>query len=399
MKEFFDIAISRTNTQAVKWDMRHTPDGHVRRTDRFNAGDAIPMWVADMDFTVAPEIASALRERVAHPVYGYTHAPDSYRAAVCDWMRRRQGWAPAPRWLCSTHGVVQALNLCVRAFSTPGDAIIIPSPVYYPFIGAVENNGRKALRSSLRETSDGTFALDLDHIADLAAQESCTCLLLCNPHNPVGRAWNHSDLSALASLCAQHGVVVVSDEIHADLTLPAHRFTPFQPIAAAAGCQSVICSSASKTFNLAGLTTSEIFIPCDSMRLRFQKELACAGVFGAHLFGPVATEAAYTCAEQWLNGLLQYLDQSHTVVRRLLDRDTCPLRPVPADATYLVWLDCRATTCDDAALMERFLESAHVCPEAGPLFGPEGKGFVRLNIACPHAFLKEALERIIKAFT
>ncbi len=394
----FDTQISRLETQAIKWDMVHTPGGHIRRTERFSSGDVLPMWVADMDFPAAPPITKALQARLSHPVYGYTHTPDSYRAAVCDWMRRRQGWAPDPEWLLPTRGVVQALNLAVRAFSEPGDQIIVPSPVYYPFFTAVTGNGRELARSPLHEAADGSYTFDLAHIANLAAAPQTTLLLLCNPHNPGGRAWTPDELSDLAHLCAKHGVAVIADEIHADLTLPAHPFTPFHPIAQAADCSNVICSSASKAFNLAGLATSEVFLPTAQQRSKFRKELASAGVFGPDMLGPIATEAAYTQGSDWLDALLVYLETGLAIVREQLAPISDKLRLIPQEATYLAWIDCRGTGMSDEELATTFAEQARVYPESGPLYGPEGTGFIRLNFACPHHILTTALTRITQTF-
>jgi cystathionine beta-lyase len=400
MSHSFDIPVSRLETQAIKWDMLHTPGSHhLHRTERFASGDVLPMWVADMDFSTAPPITAALQQRLNHPVYGYTHTPDSYRASVCDWMRRRQGWTPRPEWICTTHGVVQALNLSVRAFSQPGDTVIIPAPVYYPFATAVTGNGRTQARSPLNATDTGAYTFDLTQITSLASNPTCSMLLLCNPHNPGGRAWDEEELSALAQICAEYQVTVISDEIHADLTLPGHRFTPFLPIAQQHDCQAVICTSASKTFNLAGLATSEIFLPSPSMRTAFRQQLASAGIFGPHLLGPIATEAAYTECADWHTELLLYLEAGHNLVRHILAPLSGRITPIPQEATYLVWLDCRGLGLDDQALAHAFMEKARVYPESGTLYGPEGRGFMRLNIACPHTILETALTRIVDAFS
>lgn len=392
----FDQEINRLGTNAIKWDV-------VKRGERFEPVDfdapgprLLPLWVADMDFRCPQPVIDALTARAQHGIYGYTWPDDAYRQAVVDWLARRQGWTIERDWILTTPGVVPALNLLVQTFVQPGRRVIVQPPVYYPFYTAISNNGGEIVYNPL-VYQDGRYRMDLDGLAGLVRDPATVMLVLCSPHNPVGRVWQPDELRSLGELCRAHDVLVVADEIHGDLIYPGYTFTPYATLGDDLAQRAVICTAPSKTFNLAGLATSNIIIPNAELRGRFQRTLTNIGLHGSNIFGISALTAAYTEGEPWLDALMAYIADNYRFLRAYLAEQLPQIKVIEPEGTYLVWLDCRGLGLDKAALEHLMLDEARVFLDEGYIFGEEGAGFERINIACPRSILAEALARISAA--
>ena len=382
----FDTIIDRTGTESMKWV-------HPRRD--LGAPDAIPMWVADMDFASPPAVIEALERRVRHGVFGYPETPPSFFEAAAGWLRRRHGWAVDPGWLALTPGVVPALNVIVRAFTRPGDPVIVQPPVYHPFFYAIENNGRRVVRNPLR--FDGARAtMDLE---DLRTKIDAPgrLLILCSPHNPVGRVWTRPELEALGRLAVERDLVVVSDEIHHDLVYRGHRHHVFAALAPELAQQTITCIAPSKTFNIAGLSTAAAVFPNADLKKAFEDEMERSGFDLGNALGIVAFEAAYRHGESWLEELLAYLEDNVALIERFVAERLPGLRFIRPEGTYLALIDARGLGLPPEALNDFFLRQAGVYFSDGRMFGEEAAGFVRVNFGCPRAVLLEALERIERA--
>lgn len=392
----FDQLISRQGTHSVKWEFKQAgnpPMQLVPSDDCFGEKRVLPMWVADMDFPSPAPVVEALQARAAHGIFGYTVPTTSYFAAVTDWLQRRHGWTVAPEWICPTPGVVPAINMLVRTFTEPGDKVLIQSPVYYPFNAAILNNQRVVVNNPLHY-ADGRYTLDFADLAAKAQDPLVKLIILCNPHNPVGRVWTPAELQRLGEICLENNVLVVADEIHGDLVYPGETFTPLASLSPALAANAITCTAPSKTFNLAGLHASNIIIPAEARRLQYQHTLRCNGLLGIGVFGVVALEAAYTHGEEWLTQMLTYLAGNLAFLEDYVARHLPGITVVHPEGTYLVWLDCRALGLNKEELQHLMYAEAGVYLDEGYIFGPEGEGFERLNIACPRALLAEALERI-----
>ena len=384
----FDLIRERRGTGSLKWDSalhRHRPEG------------ALPLWVADMDHATAPAITSALLWRTRHGVFGYSEPDEAYDAALTGWFARRYGWRVEAAWNTVTPGVVPALALAVRACTDPGEAVLIEEPVYYPFREVVEDNGRRVASAPLVRGRDGRYHRDLEALEATITATGARLLLLCNPHNPVGRVWERGELEALARVTARHGVVVVSDEIHADLALPGHATTPLASLDEGTAARTITCTSPSKAFNLAGLQVANILIADPGLRGAFRRELAAVGYSQPSALGLVACRAAYDGGEEWLDGLREHIAaaREHVVERlaRVPGVEACP-----CEGTYLLWLDCSgllgATGMAAADLDGFLLQEAGLWLDDGRIFGAGGEGFTRINVACPRPTLDEALDRL-----
>lgn len=380
----FDRVLDRRHTLSLKWDHCETQLG---------LADVIPMWVADMDFEAPPEVIEAVTRRAAHGAYGYTSIPESFWQAAVEWLRVRHGWPVERSWLGRAPGVVPALSLCVEAFTRPGDAVIVQTPVYYPFFHAVERNGRRLVRNPLARDG-GRYRMDLEDLDRKA--EGATLLILCSPHNPVGRVWTRAELEALGEVCVRRNLVVIADEIHMDLTLGGARHVPFASISAEVASRTLTCVAPSKTFNLAGLNTSLVVASNPDLLARYDARFDGAGLIIASLFGTVALEAAYRHGAEWLDQLLVYLDGNAACTDDFIRSRLPVLGFIRPEGTYLALLDCRGLGMEQQALDEFFLR-AGVYFDSGPWFGDELRGFERINLACPRATLTEALERIERA--
>jgi cystathionine beta-lyase len=393
----FDEEPDRRGTNSLKWEFVQSEADPERweRTERFLGADRVlPMWVADMDFRCPEPVIQALTARVQQGVYGYTMPGDDFYAAVVNWMRRRHGWEIDPDWICVTSGVVTALNMLVRAFTSPGDQVLIQPPVYYPFFGAIQNNGAEVLTSPLIYDG-GRYLMDYADLEAKASDPRVKMAILCSPHNPVGRVWSRDELKRFGEVCVRNNVLVVSDEIHGDLIFKGNVFTPFANISRDFAGRSVICTAPSKTFNLAGLKTSAIIIPDEGLRTEFRNALRKSGLaLVASTFGVVAFKAAYEQGEPWLEQTLDYLQGNLEYLESYVRERIPHIQVVRPEGTYLVWLDCRKLGLDQAGLKQLMREQARVYLDEGDLFGAEGEGFERINIACPRSILVEALGRI-----
>lgn len=381
----FDEVIDRTETGSVKWDGRET---------RFGSPDAVPMWVADMDFRSPEPVVEALRSRVEHGIYGYTMATDSYYKSMIDWLARRQGWHVEREWFSHAPGVVPGLGFLLQALTAPGDKVIIQTPVYYPFKRIIEAHGRTVVANPL-QYADGRYEMDLEDLARKV--EGAKVLILSNPHNPVGRVWTREELQGLGEVCAQAGVVVISDEIHADLVYKPYRHTPFASISERFAQNSVTCMAPSKTFNLAGFHTAAILTPNAVLRQRYEAVLNTFSMNWINITGAVALEAAFTYGDEWLDQLLDYLQANLEFLTSFFARRIPEVKVVQPEGTYLVWLDFRALDLDAKQLDDLMIKEAKVALDEGHLFGIDGIGFQRLNFACPRQGLALALEEIAKA--
>jgi len=358
------------------------------------------MWVADMDFPVAPTIVEALKTRVEHKFYGYTLPGVNVINAIVDRMQRKFNWKIKPEWVVLTPGVVPALNVAVRAFTHPGDEVILQEPVYFPFFSAVTSNGCQIANNELK-LIDGRYEMDYDDLegkfqdktSALPAPNRVKAIIFCNPHNPIGRLWNKEEITRMGEIVIRHGAVVISDEIHCEILFKGYKHTTFATISDDFEQNCVVCMAPSKTFNLAGLEASSIIIP--NKRLRDEFTSATAGIVsGPNLFGLTAMEAAYRLGDGWLEQLLDYLQANLEFALEYFEKRISKIKVIKPQGTYLVWLDCRALGKDNLNLRSFMREKARVGLDDGFLFGSAGAGFQRINIACPRTILKEALMRI-----
>jgi len=379
----FDKIIDRTGTESLKW---------VYPRKVLKVEDAIPMWVADMDFEAPPAVVEAIRRRAAHGIYGYPLVPPSFYAAAIDWLKRRQGWEIQKAWMAKTPGIVPALNYCVRAFTKPGDGVIIQTPVYHPFYFAVENNGRRVVRNPLRV--DGRrFTMDLEDL-ERKIDAPGRMLILCSPHNPVGRVWTLDELEALGRIAVARDLLIISDEIHADLIYRGHKHHVLAALSPHLANRTITCIAPSKTFNIPGLSTAAVVSSNPALLKKFEDEAERAGFELGQVFGIVGFEAAYTNGADWLDELLPYLEANVDFMERFLEERIPRIRLVRPEGTYLALLDCRGLGREPALLNDFFLKKARVYFSDGTTFGKELEGFVRINFGCPRALLNEALERI-----
>jgi len=386
MRYNFDKQIDRRNTNSVKYDLR----GKI-----FAKEDVLPMWVADMDFPVADFIMEAIRERLNHPVLGYTFRSDSFSESVTSWLGRRQAWKVETTSVGFSPGIVPALNMCVLEFSDPGDRVVVQPPVYFPFFTAVTNHGRELAHNQLVKR-DNNYEMDLDHLEELFAG-GAKLFFLCNPHNPVGRAWSQEELQQVADLCVKYQVVVISDEIHSDLLLGGRRHIPLASLGKEIAELTLTCMAPSKTFNLAGLYTSVMIATHPPLMKRYEKILDAIHVGGDNILGQVALEAAYTHGDEWLDQLLKYLEENFRALCSVLNGSVPELHISDMEATYLAWLDFSFMQMDDEGLRDFIIHKAGLGLNDGPMFGPGGSQHQRLNLATPRRTLLEGAERLLKA--
>jgi len=386
MKFNFDHPLDRRNTCSLKWDYCERILGEP---------DVIPMWVADMDFAAPPPVVAALTARAAHPAYGYPIVPESFWASIINWLGTRHGWEVERGWLARAPGVVPSINLCVRALTQPGDGVVVQTPVYFPFFPAVEKNGRRLVRSSLRYEG-GRWLMDFDDLAR-KLDDGARLLILCSPHNPVGRVWTLEELTEVGRLCRERDVTVVSDEIHADIVFRPHRHVPFASLSSDLAERTITCWAPSKAFNLPGLNTSFVVASNRKLLNLYRLESQRVGFEMGNIFGLTALEAAYTHGAEWLDEANAYIAANADFAAEFVRTRLHVLDFIRPEGTYLGLLDCRRLGLDDKALGEFFLRRAKVYFNDGPRFGEEAAGFVRINIACPRSRLAEALERIARA--
>ncbi|MDR3091870.1 MAG: pyridoxal phosphate-dependent aminotransferase [Clostridiales bacterium] len=380
----FDRIIDRTGTDSLKYDFakeRGLPEG------------LLPMWVADMDFPAPPEVTEDIEKAVKHGIFGYTEPKESYYGAVINWFAGRFGYAPARREIVKAPGVVFALAQAVRALTQPGDAVMIQTPVYYPFYEIIRDNGRELVTNPLTYIN-GSYFMDFEDFERKAEERGVRLFILCSPHNPVGRVWERAELERLGDICRRRGVTVVSDEIHCDFVWTGHKHTCFGLIDE----NAVIATAPSKTFNLAGLQASNIFVKNADTRRKITDEINRSGYSQLNTLGLAACESAYRRGGPWLDALKVYLEGNIRAAEEFLAENLPKIRLVRPQGTYLLWLDFSEYGLSQAELDRRVVEGARLWLDSGTMFGPEGAGFQRVNIACPRAVLEEALDKLKKAF-
>lgn len=383
----FDKPVDRRGTGAIKFDAVE---------ERYGGSDLLPLWVADMDFETPPCVVEALRRRIDHPLFGYTAEPADYRPAIVDWQRARHGWEIRPEWLAYIPGIVKGIGMAIQVFTRPGDRIIVQPPIYHPFHLVPQANGREVVWNPLRATEQG-YEMDFGQLEPLLDDERCKLLLLSNPHNPAGIVWDAATLRRLAELCEAKGVVVISDEIHADMALFGNRHTPFATVSAAAARNSITFAAPSKTFNIAGIVSSYAVVPDEALRRRFFGWLEANEFDAPALFAPIATVAAYRHGEPWRRQMLDYVERNILFVEEFCREQLPAIRPLRPQASFLVWLDCRALGLSHERLVALFVEEARLALNDGAMFGPGGEGFMRLNVGTRRAVLEEALGRLKEA--
>lgn len=381
----FDTVIARYNSGSTKWD---------DAAALFGSKDVLPFWVADMDFPSPPAVNEALSARVQHGVFGYP-SPHSYAYdAVTDWLDKRHNWKTKPEWMVSTPGVVTAITLAVQTFTKPGDKVIIQPPVYPPFFSSVHNQGRVVLENPLVYEA-GSYCLDFDDLAEKAREAKM--LILCNPHNPVGRVWSRSELTKLVKICLENNVLLLTDEIHGDLVYPGHQYIPLASLYTDSDDKIITLTAPSKTFNTAGLYTSIAVIPNSKLRSQFSQTVQQLGISKSNVFGITALEAAYRHGAPWLDELLVYLEGNAQYLTEYITANIPAINVDKPQGTYLAWLDCRNLRLSQPDLVQFFAKKAKVGLNDGITFGHQGTGFMRLNFGCPRPLLTEGLKRIALA--
>ncbi len=384
----FDRIVDRKNTDCLKYDFavrRGQPEG------------VLPLWVADMDFQTAPEILDAVEARVRHGIFGYTETGEKYFEAVAGWMLEKHQWEVRPEWLVKTPGVVFALAMAIRAFSRERDAVLIQQPVYYPFSEVISDNRRRVVSSDLVQGADGRFYIDFEDFERKIQENHVPLFLLCSPHNPVGRVWTREELTRIGEICLKHHVTVVSDEIHEDFVFGGRKHFVFADLNKEFREISVTCTSPAKTFNLAGLQVSNIFIPSEALRRSFQRQISAAGYSQLNTLGLTACEAAYRFGGAWYKEVMEYLADNLAFFKGYVEKYLPMLRMTEPEGTYLVWVDFRGLGLPEEKLEELIVQRANLWLDSGAVFGKAGEGFERFNAACPRSILRQALNQLREA--
>ncbi len=392
----FDQEIDRRGTNCTKWEFINDGDTYIfgdHADPKHGRDRLLPMWVADMDFRCPPAVVEALTERGRQGIFGYSEPCDSYYEAVMGWIDRRHGWQIERDWIVITPGVVPAIKVLIQSFVKPGEKVLIQRPVYYPFFDAIRDNGAEIVSNTLIY-QDGRYIMDFDDLAQKAADPDLKMAILCSPHNPVGRVWTAEELARFGRICLENNVLVISDEVHCDLIYSDQNFTTFAKAHEDFAQKSIVCTAASKSFNLAGLKISSIIIPDEARRGKFIATGTRNGLFGTNAFGLVAVEAAYNYGEEWLAAVMAYVEGNYRFMVEYIGEHLPQLKVVRPEGTYLVWVDFRALGLDPQMRKELLMEKAKIYLDEGEMFGPEGEGFERFNIACPRSILEEAMERI-----
>jgi len=383
-RNFFDEEIDRKNTRAIKYDFakrRGIPE------------EALPMWVADMDFRSPPCINEAIADRARHGIYGYSDSTPEYFLSVRNWYLTRYAYDIDVCNIVTSPGVVFGLYTAVSALTNPGDSVLIQRPVYYPFSASINDLGRNLVNSPL-VYSKGCYSVDFDDFEKKITENQVKLFILCNPHNPVGRVWSREELLKMGQICLAHDVYIVSDEIHSDFVYPGHKHTVFASLSPELEQRTITCTAPSKTFNLAGLQISNLFITNPEIRKKFLLAVRKTGYSQANLMGMIACQAAYENGAPWLDALLLYLAENIEYVRQTLQKDFPGVSLVEPQGTYLLWLDFTGLGLTDEQLRQKIVSDCGLWLDHGTMFGPEGEGFQRINIACPRATVVEALDRL-----
>ncbi len=383
----FDKIVDRSGSGDLK---------HEVLAERYGRPDLLPLWVADMDFETPQFITDALRRRLDHSLFGYTITPNDFWPTVRQWIADHHQWDVQEEWMRFIPGIVKGIGMVINVFVKPDEKVIIQPPVYHPFRLTPEGNGREVVYNPLRENADGSYSMDFDNL-ERVADDKCRLLILSNPHNPAGIVWDADTLRRLAAFCATRGIIVVSDEIHCDMALFGHKHTPFASVSEDAARCSITFGAPSKTFNIAGIVSSYAIVPNPELRRKFFSWLTANELDEPHLFAPIATVSAFRHGEEWRRQMLEYIEGNIMFVEKYLGERLPQIKPLRPQASFLVWLDCRALGLGHDALVDLFVNGARLALNDGEMFGKGGEGFMRMNVATPRSVLAEALDRLVSA--
>ena len=383
----FDEIIDRSGSGDLK---------HEALLPRWGRNDLLPLWVADMDFATPDFVVDALKERLNHPIFGYTVDPLDYRPAIIDGIRLHHNWDVKPEWLSFIPGIVKGIGLVINVFTKPDEKVIIQPPVYHPFRLTPEGNHREVVFNPLRRREDGYYDMDFDNL-EKVCDDKCRVLVLCNPHNPAGLCWSVDTLKRLADFCYEHHIIVISDEIHSDMALFGNCHVPFASVSEHAADISITFGAPTKTFNMAGIVSSYSIVPNGDLRERFYGWLKANELDEPTLFAPIATIAAFRKGEEWRKQMLAYVEENVNFVENYCKEHIPGIRPLRPQASFLVWLDCNGLGLNHEQLLDLFIDKAHLALNDGEMFGPGGEGFMRLNIGMPRAVLRQALNQLTEA--
>lgn len=386
MQYNFNKIIDRKDTNSKKWS-------YLKEV--FNSEEVLPMWVADMDFKVPVEVTDALRKRVDHEIFGYTGIPKSFYTSISNWVKKRHNWDIKEEWIVMTPGVVMGLNLSLLSFTEKGDKVIIQPPIYPPFFSLIKKNKRVIVENPLK-MDNLKFKMNLQDLEEKIDKET-KMMFLCNPHNPGGKVWDKEVLEKLGEISLEKDLLIISDEIHSDIIFKGYKHTPIASLSKELENNTITLMAPSKTFNIAGLSTSVAIIPNNNLRKKFKSTIELLGVGGVNLFGVIAFEAAYNYGEEWLEQLLVYLEENLNYIDDYLKNEIPKIKLIRPEGTFLAWLDCRDLGLSDDELREFMIYKAKVGLNHGITFGKQGSGFQRLNFGCPRSILEEGLSRIKKA--
>lgn len=388
MKYNFDKIIDRTGSGDLK---------HEVLKERYGRGDLLPLWVADMDFETPAFITDALRRRLDHSLFGYTVVPEELWSTVIQWIQDHHQWTVQREWLTYIPGIVKGIGMAINVFVKEDEKVIIQPPVYHPFRLTPEGNHRKVVFNPLKQRADGSYDMDFEQLAEVV-DEKCKLLILSNPHNPAGICWSVETLRRLAHFCHEHGIIVISDEIHSDMALFGNHHVPFASVSDEAAQCSITFGAPSKTFNIAGIVSSYAIVPNPTLRRRFYSWLEANELNDPPLFSPIATIAAYSQGEEWRRQMLNYVEENIRFVEDYCREYLPKIKPLRPEASFLVWLDCRELRLTHNELIDLFVNRAHLALNDGAMFGPGGEGFMRMNVGTPRTILKEALDRLYQQF-
>ena len=383
----FDQIIDRKGSGDIK---------HDALKPRWGRDDLLPLWVADMDFATPPFIVDALRNRLEHPIFGYTTTPNELWQSIIDWQQRQHQWQVQREWLTYIPGIVKGIGFVINVFTHPGEKVIIQPPVYHPFRLTPIANGREVVFNPLKRNAEGYYEMDFDNL-EAICDEQCKVFVLCNPHNPAGQTWSKETLQRLADFCYEHNIIVISDEIHADMALFGNRHTPFATVSERATDLSITFGAPSKTFNMAGIVSSFAIVPNAQLRTKFFRWLSANELDEPTIFAPIATIAAFNEGEEWRRQMLTYVEDNIRFVEEFCRENIPSIKPLRPQASFLVWLDCRSLQLSHTDLIDLFVNKARLALNDGKMFGPGGEGFMRLNVGTPRSILQQALTQLAQA--
>ena len=389
MKYDFNTIIDRTGSGDLM---------HGALLPRWHRDDLLPMWVADMGFAVCPDIIDAMKQRLEHPILGYTVEPEDYYPAIHDWILNHHQWSIHRRWLKFIPGIVKGIGIVCNLFLKPDEKVIVMPPVYHPFFLTPQGNHREVVWNPLKRKEDGYYEMDFDNLAQVY-DEKCKVLILCNPHNPGGICWDKETLIKLAEFCYEHHILVVSDEIHADLAIFGHKHIPFATVSDKAAQISITFQAPTKTFNIAGIISSYAIVPNEKIRKVFYHWLTANELDEAHIFAHIATIAAFRKGEEWRKQMLAYVEDNIKFVEDYCKEKMPQIRPLRPQASFLVWLNCRDLHLSHDQLLDLFIDKAHLALNDGEMLGPGGEGFMRLNVGCPRPLIAQALSQLAEAIS